>query len=55
MTPEDLAKLAAVAERDTLEGCVVCGGRLALIGDLGQFRWLRCRACGCEQHERSDE
>jgi hypothetical protein len=37
--------------------CRLCGGALALLGDLGSLRWLRCRNCGmdfCRKLRRSN-
>ena len=39
---------AAVDERASDERCPACGGERAILGVLGTWRWLRCRACGID-------
>lgn len=47
LSPEDL-------EPQDPTDCSTCGTEfsLMLLGDLGDLRWFRCRACGSEQCER---
>ena len=35
-------------DRASDEPCPACGGERAILGVLGTWRWLRCRACGID-------
>jgi hypothetical protein len=35
--------------------CPVCDGEPAVLGALGFWRWLRCRACGLTYKVRANE
>lgn len=32
-----------------MEGCLMCGGPLVVLGRLGSLLHFRCRNCGCVQ------
>ena len=38
-----------------MDTCEICGGRLGLLGVLGNLDWLRCQDCGMEYNAPRDE
>lgn len=35
--------------------CPICNGTSFPLGQLGEYRWYRCRACGYEHHSEDEE
>lgn len=38
-----------------MENCVMCGGELMPMGQLGSLTWAKCRNCGAEQSVEPEE